>query len=178
MTGLKITVVGIGYVGLSNAVLLAQKNTVIATDLDPNRVAQLNARQSPIEDEVLQQYLTENPLNLSATTETQAAYEGAEFIIIATPTNYEPKTNFFDTSSVEQVIKEIIAVNQHATIVIKSTVPVGFTTGISKQLGTTQVIFSPEFLREGNALFDNLHPSRIIVGEDCPSSDKLEHVSL
>ncbi|KIC47784.1 nucleotide sugar dehydrogenase [Tateyamaria sp. ANG-S1] len=162
----KLAVAGIGYVGLSNAVLLAQHNTVVAVDLDPDRVALLNARKCPIIDEELETFLAERPLDLTATLDAAAAYEGAEFVIVATPTNYDPKTNFFDTSSVEAVIAEVIAVNPGATIVIKSTIPVGFTDRIRAELDTDQVIFSPEFLREGRAIYDNLHPSRIVVGED------------
>ncbi|MEO9683804.1 MULTISPECIES: nucleotide sugar dehydrogenase [Rhodobacterales] len=164
----KIAVAGIGYVGLSNAVLLAQHNTVVAIDLDASRVEMLNARQCPIIDVELEQYLAEKPLDLTATLDPKAAFLDAEFVIVATPTNYDPQTNFFDTSSVEAVIAQVIAINPDATIVIKSTIPVGFTDRISAEMNTTQVIFSPEFLREGRALHDNLHPSRIIVGEDSP----------
>jgi UDPglucose 6-dehydrogenase len=155
-------------VGLSNAVLLAQKNEVVAVDISEARVADVNAGKSPIVDAELEDYLANQPLRLSATTDGTAAYTGADYVIVATPTNYDPETNYFDTSSVEAVIKQVIAVNKGATIVVKSTIPVGFTDRISADLDTDQVIFSPEFLREGRALYDNLHPSRIIVGEDSP----------
>lgn len=162
---MKIAVAGIGYVGLSNAVLLAQHNTVAAVDLSKDRVAQLNARKSPIADQELEQYLAEKPLDLTASMDGDAAYTDAEYVLIATPTNYDPVTNYFDTSSVESVIAQVIAINPTATVVVKSTVPVGFTARVSAEMDTDQVIFSPEFLREGRALHDNLHPSRIIVGE-------------
>ena len=162
---MKIVVAGLGYVGLSNAVLLAQHNTVIATDIDARRVELVNARKSPIEDAELQTYLSEKPLDLTATTDAAAAFAEADFVIVATPTNYDEKSNYFDTSTVESVIKAVIACNPRATIVIKSTIPVGFVASIRAELNTDQVIFSPEFLREGRALYDNLHPSRIIVGE-------------
>jgi UDPglucose 6-dehydrogenase len=166
MSGTKIAVAGLGYVGLSNAVLLAQHNQVVALDVDAGRVAQVNARHSPIIDADIEAYLAgARPLDLSATTDPALAYGGAEFVIVATPTNYDPGTNYFDTSSVEAVIAQVAALNPAATIVIKSTVPVGYTAGLSARLGTDQVIFSPEFLREGRALHDNLYPSRIIVGE-------------
>jgi len=163
---MKIAVVGIGYVGLSNAVLLAQKNDVVAMDIDADRVAAVNARECPVVDPELEDYLSSKSLNLSATTDLGEAVAGAEFVIVSTPTNYDAKTNYFDTSSVEGVVRDVIAMNQSATIIIKSTVPVGFTTRMSAELETDQVIFSPEFLREGRALYDNLHPSRIVVGED------------
>ncbi len=165
MPKLKIAVAGIGYVGLSNAVLLSQHHEVVALDVDESRVDLVNAGQSPVQDAELEQYLANVRLDLRATTDAGDAFAGADYVIVATPTNYDPKTNFFDTSSVETVLRAVIAQNKTATIVIKSTVPVGYTAGISAELGTDQVIFSPEFLREGRALYDNLHPSRIIIGE-------------
>lgn len=165
MAGLKIAVAGIGYVGVSNAVLLAQNNSVVSIDVDPERVAQINARRSPIVDADLEQYLAEKQLDLIATTDPQTAYKDADFVIVATPTNYDPKTNFFDTSTVEQVISTVRDINPDTTIVIKSTIPVGYTADLCARLNTNQVIFSPEFLREGRALHDNLYPSRIVVGE-------------
>jgi UDPglucose 6-dehydrogenase len=162
---MKIAVAGIGYVGLSNAVLLAQHNDVVAVDISPERVDMLNARKSPIVDAELEQFLAEKELRLSGTLDGAAAYKDADFVIVAAPTNYDAETNYFDTSLVEQVIQLVISVNDTATIVVKSTVPVGFVNRIREDYDTTQVIFSPEFLREGRALYDNLHPSRIIVGE-------------
>ncbi|MER5173998.1 nucleotide sugar dehydrogenase [Thioclava kandeliae] len=162
---MKIVVAGLGYVGLSNAVLLAQNNAVVAVDVDKRRVDLVNAGKSPIEDRELEEYLTTKDLDLVATTEAGPAYEGADYVIVATPTNYDTKSNYFDTSSVNSVIKQVIAVNTKATIVVKSTIPVGYVQDIRDELDTTQVIFSPEFLREGRALHDNLYPSRIIVGE-------------
>jgi len=165
MDGVKIAIAGLGYVGLSNAVLLAQHNEVWAVDVDPGRVALVNARKSPIVDADIERYLAERPLHLTATTDPALAYAGAEFVIVATPTNYDPQTNYFDTRSVESVVAQVIAINPQATIVIKSTIPVGYTAALSARIGTDQVIFSPEFLREGRALHDNLYPSRIVVGE-------------
>jgi UDPglucose 6-dehydrogenase len=161
----KIAVFGLGYVGLSNAVLLAQHNEVVAVDIAAERVAMLNARTSPIVDEDLERFLATKPLNLTATLNAQNALTGADYVVIATPTNYDADTNKFDTSSVEAVIQTAVATNSAATIVVKSTVPVGFVDDVRKRLATEQVVFSPEFLREGKALYDNLHPSRIIVGE-------------
>ena len=168
----KIAVIGIGYVGMSNAVLLAQKNTVIAVDVNEDRVAILNARKSPVSDTELEQYLAEKELDLSATTSVAEAIKDAEFVIVSTPTNFDPETNYFDTTSVEKVIEDVIRLNPTTTIVIKSTIPVGFTADLSDRLKTGQVIFSPEFLREGHALYDNLHPTRIIVGEQSERARK------
>ena len=165
MARTKIAVVGLGYVGLSNAVLLAQHNMVTAVDTCDTRVRIVNARECPLIDPELEHFLAHRDLDLTATTDARAACKDAEFIVVATPTDYDPKADFFDTSSVESVIAQAIDVNPAATIVIKSTVPVGFVSGLRERLGTDQVIFSPEFLREGRALYDNLHPSRIIVGE-------------
>ncbi len=162
---MKIAVAGIGYVGLSNAVLLAQNHDVVAVDISEDRVALLNRRESPIADPELEDFLANKPLNLSATTDAKAAYKDADFVIVATPTNYDADSNYFDTSSVENVIRAVLEVNTTATIVVKSTIPVGYVKSIRHDLGTDNVIFSPEFLREGQALYDNLHPSRIIVGE-------------
>jgi UDPglucose 6-dehydrogenase len=162
---MKIAVFGLGYVGLSNAALLAQNSTVMAVDVNADRVALLNARKSPIVDAELEDFLATRELDLTATLDAQAALADADYVIVATPTNYDVDTNKFDTSSVEAVIKATIAANTEATIVIKSTIPVGFVDDVRARFGTEQVIFSPEFLREGRALYDNLHPSRIIVGE-------------
>jgi len=163
---MKIAVFGLGYVGLSNAVLLAQHNEVIAVDISADRVAKVNARQSPIVDAELEEFLASRPLNLSATVDSAVALKGAAYVIVATPTNYDVETNKFDTSSVEAVIALVKDCNPDAVVVIKSTIPVGFVADVRQRLGTEQVIFSPEFLREGRALYDNLYPSRIIVGEE------------
>lgn len=163
---MKITIVGTGYVGISNAILLAQHNEVMALDIDVNRVNLINQKQSPIIDVEVSDYLENKSLNLTATIDKQAAYEGAAYIVVATPTDYDPETNQFNTSSVEAVIEDALAINSDAIIIIKSTVPVGYTKKINAQFDCKNILFSPEFLREGKALFDNLHPSRIVVGED------------
>lgn len=173
-----IAVAGTGYVGLSMAVLLAQHHRVIAVDVVPEKVERINNRQSPIQDDYIQQYLAEKDLDLTATLDGDAAYKAADFVVIATPTNYDSKKNFFDTSAVESVIRQVMAYNPEAIMVIKSTIPVGYTESIRRKTGSNKILFSPEFLRESKALYDNLYPSRIIVGTDeaDPSLTEQAHI--
>ena len=163
---MKIAVAGTGYVGLSMATLLAQHHTVYAVDIVPEKVALINQRKSPIQDEYIEKYLAEKPLDLTATLDAEEAYKDAEFVVIAAPTNYDSKKKFFDTSAVESVIRQVMTINPNAIMVIKSTIPVGYTKSIREKTGSKNILFSPEFLRESKALYDNLYPSRIIVGTD------------
>ncbi|MCA0922808.1 nucleotide sugar dehydrogenase [Pseudooceanicola nanhaiensis] len=162
---MQIAIAGLGYVGLANAILLAQHNTVRAIDISADRVALVNAGKSPIIDPECERYLAEADLDLTATTDPQEAYAGAEFVVIATPTNYDPETNAFDTGSVEAVVEQVRKINPQAVMIIKSTIPVGYTADLRARTGCENILFSPEFLREGKALYDNLHPSRIVIGE-------------
>lgn len=174
MNDLKIAVAGTGYVGLSIASLLSQHNKVVAVDIVPEKVEKINRKESPIQDEYIEKYLAEKDLDLIATTDGESAYKDADFIVIAAPTNYDSKKNFFDTSAVEAVIELVLKVNPSATMVIKSTIPVGYTESVRKKYNTKNILFSPEFLRESKALYDNLYPSRIIVGCDEDSRAKAE----
>lgn len=175
---IKITVVGTGYVGISNAILLAQRNEVIALDIDARKVEQINAKQSPIADPEIEDYLANKPLNLIATTDRDAAYSGADFVIVATPTDYDPDTNYFNTQTVESVIADALVKAPGALIIVKSTVPVGFTERMRAEHGSDAIVFSPEFLREGRALYDNLYPSRIIVGNTHPRAAEFARLLL
>ena len=174
MSQYKIAVAGTGYVGLSIATLLSQHNKVVAVDILPEKVEMLNARKSPIQDEYIEKYLAEKELDLVATLDAKEAYTDADFVVIAAPTNYDSKKNYFDTSAVEAVIKLVMEYNPKAYMVIKSTIPVGYTKSVREKMGTDRILFSPEFLRESKALYDNLYPSRIIVGADMDDAKQVE----